>query len=174
MIGRVRQISYLVPDLDTAMAEYATVHRIGPWFANDPLPVEHATYRGEPAELHMRIASAFSGDLEVELIEPLGRSPSVYREAIDARGFGLHHVCYHSDSLQPDVDAFSEAGYEIVEDLTVGGGFRIVYLGRVGTVGTCVELIEPTPAVTTLLDGWKGEADEWDGVHRVTRQGTVT
>ena len=135
MIGPVRQIASLVSDLDEAMARYSSLHRIGPWFASDPMPTARSTYRGRPAPVRIRAASAYSDELEIELIQPLDEEPSIYREAIERIGFGLHHVCYHSDDLEADLGGFLAGGYELVQEFYVGS-FRIVYVGRPGEIGS--------------------------------------
>lgn len=168
MIGSVRQIAYLVSNLEAATAQWSAVHHVGPWFASDPMPTSQAVYRGRPGRIALRAASAYSGNMEIELIQPLDDNPSIYREAIDRIGYGLHHICYHSDALDSDIAAFVAGGQEIVQEFIVAGNFRIVYLGQPGVIGSYIELIQMTPAVTAMMESWELAAAEWDGVHRIT------
>lgn len=171
MIGPVRQVSYLVPDLERAMAEFAAARRLGPWYVSDPMDTHDAWYRGHPGAVRLRAGSAYSGGIEVELIQPLGDDPSIYREAVERNGYGLHHVCHHCTALDEDIATMLGYGYELVQAFKVAGDFRIVYLGRPGVIGSYVELIQLTPAVEQLFAGWQHAAAQWDGLHRVHRLG---
>jgi len=167
MIGPVRQIAWLVPDLEAATRLWSAAHRVGPWFASDPMPTAKAVYRGEPGHIALRAASAYSGDLEIELIQPLGDDRSIYREAVEQMGYGLHHVCHHSDALDEDITRMTAKGYELVQEFWVGE-FRIVYLGTPGSIGSYVELIQMTPEVDALMAGWRRAAADWDGRYAIT------
>ena len=92
--GPITQNGYVVPDLDAAMKHWVDVLGVGPWFDMGVPDFEDMTYRGKPTDPKVRIALANSGDLQIELIEPLDKEPSCYREFLDAtRGKGgLQHV----------------------------------------------------------------------------------
>ena len=67
--GPVRQMGYVVTDLDQAMAGWLELG-VGPWFVMRGLPLQ-ADYRGEPCETTLSLAFANSGEMQIELIQQM-------------------------------------------------------------------------------------------------------
>jgi len=63
----------IVRDLEAAMKRHWETCKIGPWdiYQFEPGKVENYTYRGKPATHACLIAIAWSGDTQLELIQPL-------------------------------------------------------------------------------------------------------
>lgn len=89
----IRQLAVVVRDLDATVAAYHRIFGWGPWRILDVAKVPHRDthVRGVPAAYDMRSAVTTVGDLDFEIIEP-GAGPSPYREFLDTRGLGLHHI----------------------------------------------------------------------------------
>ena len=81
--GPIRQNGYVVRDLDRAIDAWLDVG-VGPWLVLPHLTQTGSVYRGQPTEPVVSIAFANSGELQVELIEQEGASPSIYREFLEA------------------------------------------------------------------------------------------
>ena len=119
----------------------------------------------------VRIALGNSGDLQIELVQPLDREPSMFREFIDAGHRGLQHVAHWFDSPAAYDAALAVAtslGYEVAQSGTFGENGRSVLLDvHRGYPGTVVELSEAC--------GWKADmfrkvavaARDWDGSYPV-------
>ena len=88
--GPVRQIGYVVRDIDAAIAPWVAMG-IGPWFVIRELPLR-TLYRGRPCEVVQSIALANSGDLQIELIAQHGDTPSIFTEFLDAHGEALREL----------------------------------------------------------------------------------
>ena len=43
--GEIRQVAYLVPDIEAAMDYWANVLGVGPWFYNPRVPIENRRHR---------------------------------------------------------------------------------------------------------------------------------
>jgi hypothetical protein len=71
--GPIRQIGYVVTDLDKALAGWVELG-VGPWFVMRGLP-QHVTYRGEPCEITLSLALANSGDMQFEVIQQQDDTP---------------------------------------------------------------------------------------------------
>ena len=67
--GQIRQIGYVVTDLDRAIAKWVDLG-VGPWFVMRHLS-QRVDYRGQPTEITISLALSNSGDLQVELIQPV-------------------------------------------------------------------------------------------------------
>src|SRR5262245_21188020 len=81
--GTVRRNGYVVPDVDRAIAQWVEAG-VGPWFVLREAEQSALYFRGERSDPVLSIAWSNSGDLQLELIQPHGDRPSVYREFLDA------------------------------------------------------------------------------------------
>ena len=89
----IKQVAVVVHDLDEAVARWSAQLGIGPWTAYrlEPPRLQDMRYHGEPAQFSLRHALAWQGDVQFELVQPLS-GPSIFRDHLDERGEGLHHV----------------------------------------------------------------------------------
>jgi hypothetical protein len=93
-----------------------------------PLLTEGQVYRGTPSMADVAIAMGFAGHMQIELIQPLDDNPSVYRETIEARGHGFHHVgiaCRDVDAMLP---GYLARGYTLAFRAPVPTGGSVAYL----------------------------------------------
>ena len=91
--GATMQVASIVRDLETAMKRHWEVFGIGPWdiWEFNPAIVHDYIYRGKPATHTCLIACAWSGDTQVELIQPIS-GYSIYDEHLARRGEGWIHI----------------------------------------------------------------------------------
>ena len=92
-IGEISQIGIIVRDLQKATDNYWSTLGIGPWMTMriEPPLLADVTMRGKPVEASMVAAIAQSGNIQLELIQPL-EGPSIWKEFLEQRGEGIHHV----------------------------------------------------------------------------------
>src|SRR3989442_1365751 len=57
----------------------------------DSLDLAHTEYRGQPSTARAKLAFLSMGQVDVELIEPLGE-PSTWKDHLNTQGVGLHHI----------------------------------------------------------------------------------
>jgi hypothetical protein len=71
--GATMQVAVIVRDLDAAMKRHWDVFKVGPWdiWEFNPETVKDYVYRGKPATHSCLIACAWSGDTQLELIQPV-------------------------------------------------------------------------------------------------------
>ncbi len=120
--GPVHQVGIVVEDLERAITGHSRLlgYSDTDWRRADfgPESVERLLVRGAPVEFSMRLGFAGS-DPELELIEPVS-GPSIYREWLDERGEGLHHLAVVVRSLAEATAAMEHAGFGVVQ---AGAGF---------------------------------------------------
>ena len=79
--GKLVQLAYLVPDVDTGMAEWSKHAGVGPWtcFRNIALP---STYMGQELDLQIHEALSYIGELQIQLVQSLNdpQTPTPYSE----------------------------------------------------------------------------------------------
>ena len=100
VFGDLRQLGYVVRDIEAAMTYWIEVNGVGPFFYIERVPLASFTYRGRPSMPEMSIALAFSGSAQVELIQQRNDAPSMYKDYLDAGQEGLQHVAYWPDEYE--------------------------------------------------------------------------
>lgn len=139
------QIGIVVPDLDAALASYAALVPATTWslYTYDRSVMSGSTYRERPGEFSMRLA--LSSDWpQIELIEPLA-GPSIYREWLDERGAGLHHLGFLVGSIDHAISTMIAGGCGLLQSgrgygAAGDGGFA--YFDTAAALGVIVETIE--------------------------------
>ena len=108
-VRQVLQVCVVVRDLQKAMERYWNVLGIGPWRIHTyhPPRLTDTTLRGKSQPYPMRLALAEVGLVQWELIQPL-EGPSIYKEFLEEKGEGLHHVAFAVDDYDQAVGAFKK------------------------------------------------------------------
>lgn len=87
---QVKQVCVVVHDLDETIRRYWKTAGIGPWAVWTP-KLTDMRIRGIEAAYSMKLALAWTKDFMWEVVQPL-EGPSIYREFLDEKGAGMHHV----------------------------------------------------------------------------------
>jgi hypothetical protein len=170
-LGAVMQVAYTVADLQTALTHWVHGLRVGPFFVFDDLAIEDERYYGRPSDAKLSVALAYSGSLCIELVQQTNDAPSVFRDAIRARGYGFHHWALSTDDLDADVARYEALGARVAFSGRVTIGGRFAYLDTTERLGGMVELIEIDGRVEGLFANLKSVAEAWDGCDPVRRPG---
>jgi len=92
LFGPLRQMGFVVRDIDKAMRHWVAVCGIGPWFIAEKLPLDAFWFKDQRHDdIHLTIALANSGDVQLELIQQRDDKPTMYREFLAAGHEGLQH-----------------------------------------------------------------------------------
>src|ERR1700761_8502941 len=91
------QTAYIVEDLMRSVDEWLRTTGIGPFFIMSNVRPQNGRYRGVPMQVEMNIAFAQAGPMQIELIQQLDDTPSVYREGFGPSHSRFHHLCYFAD-----------------------------------------------------------------------------
>ena len=162
-LGQIRQLGYVVPDIEAAMAYWSDVMGVGPFFYNPRVPIEEYRYRGESYEPENSVALANSGFIQVELIQPRNDVPSMYRDFVQAGHAGLQHVAYWTTSFDADLASMRARGFEVRMEGRVGADGRFVYFDREMHPGTVIELSEVLGPKGRMFDTIRAASEGWDG-----------
>lgn len=165
--GVIKQIAYVVDDLDAAIAHWIELVRAGPFFRIDGVRVEDMVYRGAPAAAELSIAVGNSGGVQIELIQQRDGGPSVYRELPR----GVHHLALLADDFETESQRLVRLGAPLAFALTLPGICRVHYHDSVRRFGHFLELWESTEAMRGLLEMVESAARGWDGRDPVRRIG---
>jgi hypothetical protein len=160
--GGIIQTAFVVKDIHDAMASWVEDCKVGPWFLLDHWTGDHPVYRGAPSQAGVAIAMAFAGHMQIELIQPNDAQPSVYKETIDARGYGFHHLGRATLAIDADIAELEARGYSLAFRAGVPTGGDVAYLGRPGDAGF-LELITATDAMEEAFTRFWQASVDWDG-----------
>jgi catechol 2,3-dioxygenase-like lactoylglutathione lyase family enzyme len=161
--GEIRQLGYVVDDIEAAMDHWSRVLGVGPFFYNPRVPIENYFYQGARYEPHNSVALANSGPLQIELIQTRNDVPSMYRDFRQAGHRGLQHVAYWTDNYDADLERLTAQGFEPVMGGEVGERGRFVYFGTEHHPGTVIELSEVTGPKGKMFDLIRSASQGWDG-----------
>lgn len=161
--GEIRQLGYVVPDIEAAMDYWSRELGVGPWFYNPKVPIVNYRYRGESYQPHNSVALANSGPLQVELIQTRNDVPSMYRDFMRAGNFGLQHVAYWTQDYDADLARLTAQGLKQVMSGEVGERGRFVYFDTEYHPGTVIELSEVAGPKGTMFRMIREASEDWDG-----------
>jgi hypothetical protein len=160
--GGIIQTAFVVEDIRESIDSWIQDCHVGPWFLLDHWTGDHPVYRGAPSRADVAIAMAFSGHMQIELIQPNDGNPSVYKEAIDARGYGFHHLGRASDDIGADIAALEGRGYALAFRAGVPTGGDVAYMDKPGYSGF-LELITATSGMEEAFTRFWRASVGWDG-----------
>lgn len=143
IMGQARQIAYMVDDINAAVEYWHEEHGVGPFLVTrNQAPLSNAYYRGEKAQTsRVNIAFAYVGDMQLELIELIGDTPGLYKEALDKANYGVHHYAVLVEDFPSAYNWALDNGYDAVIDSGVDGLARMAYMESPES-GMILEVIE--------------------------------
>jgi len=162
-LGEIRQLGYVVEDIEAGMKYWTEVMGVGPWYYNPRVPIKNYQYCGQHYEVHNSVALANSGNLQVELIQTRNDAPSMYRDFKAAVGTGLQHVAFWTDTFDADLKKMTDMGYVVKMGGEVGENVRFVYFDKEYHPGTVIDLSEVLGPKGELFKTIREAAVDWDG-----------
>jgi methylmalonyl-CoA/ethylmalonyl-CoA epimerase len=138
----VAQVAILVKDIEESGKLWADVLGVDPPKAavSTSHPDRPTTFHGEVTHAEAKLAFIKMGNIELELIEPMGEG-STWQEFLDTHGEGIHHIAFWVKDIEGISKKLSLKGIPTVQ--TGGwdtGGYS--YLDARETLGCIVELLE--------------------------------
>ena len=152
LMGRqlqISQIAVVCNDLEQTMARYTALLGWGPWsvYRHEPPRLHDTELRGARVEYTMLGAETHVGDTGFELLQPL-EGPSIYKEWLEQRGEGLHHVAVMLRSVEESTKLkrrFAEIGAPVL---------------MAGRIGETIEYfyVDTEPSLKIILESGSGHA----------------
>ena len=82
LFGAVRQIGYVVPNLDEAIESWVRNAGIGPFFRLDHMPLTTFRVRGRETHVDLSVACAQSGEVQIECLDGSNDPPPKYADGV--------------------------------------------------------------------------------------------
>jgi len=159
--GPIRQLAYVVDDLDASIQRWITLHGVGPWtvYRNTTMA---GRCRGQATRVKLHVGLSYQNDLQIELIQVISTTPSPYQTSHGTALTGMHHIAWHSADLDRDVGLAQTRGLEPVFEAS-NGVVRVAYLESPLDPGPLYEFIAAEPVVLQgFADGLQA-SKAWDG-----------
>jgi len=161
--GEVRQIGYVVTDIEAAMRHWSQTLGIGPWFYAAKIVDDEFEYKGEPSPIERSVALANSGFIQMELVQQRNDAPSMYRDFLRAGRTGAQHFAYWTTNFDADLARLTGLGLTVGMRGRVGPGGRYVYFETEFHPGTVIELSEISGPKGALFRKIREASENWDG-----------
>jgi hypothetical protein len=154
------QNCWVVPDLNRAIQGWLALG-IGPFFTFE-INVPDAVYRGSQVPLHIDVALAQAGPVQIELIQQLNNAPSAYRDSIPDGAGGFHHICRAYGRYDEALAVLKS------QDVTIAmsgqlGPTRFCYADTREQLGCMLELVDESPMGAAMQKLVHDGAINWDG-----------
>ena len=159
------QNAWVVDDIEAAAMQWVSDTGVGPFFMAEYSAeiLTNTLYRGTPTEITMKTALAQAGDVQIELIQPVGSQPNIYRDTVPVGQTRFHHMCCWSDDLNADISHYKAAGFEVASQGEVISGPRFAYIDCHEKLGCMIELMEVNEPLQQMFQMIKAAAENWDG-----------
>ena len=150
--GGVFQHAYVVADLATAERSMREALGCSPFVDLAPADLDYEL-RGESVQAALAIGFARSGDVQLELIQPV-RGPGLHAEFLAERGGGVHHLGFMVDDLD---ETLADAARLGAPKLMGGefGSLRFAYLDTFAAIGVYSEVVEDPDGMMASLQPWR-------------------
>lgn len=123
------QVGFVYPNLEEAIALYEPL--FGEFKVVDYGEMEGASFRGQPSPYRVKIAVAYTGELEIELIEWVsGETP--HKEFVQAGRSGMHHLSFTVQDLDAVIERAGPLGYDPIWYHAMSDEIKYTYLERPG------------------------------------------
>lgn len=164
--GSIKQVAYVVKDMDAALGYWTEVLNAGPFFMFEHSQMDDQRYRGGRSDVDVSLAVGNSGDVQIELIFCENDAPSVYKEFLDAGRLGVHHVGLMPESYETAYKQYESLGFEAAFECKISGT-SLVYFDTVSALGHFTELWERSDAFIDFMGHVKEASVGWDGTDPV-------
>lgn len=154
----LQRLVQVVPSLEPAMHAWARTTGAGPFFTFPALAFKDFQHRGSEVRPAMSVATAYAGDVLLELVELHDSTASPWLEL----GVGTLAPSLVVEDLDASLAAEAAAGHECVTRGTYSFGARFAFVDARASTGTLVQLIEKQFVLTQLTGVMRNIAAEWD------------
>lgn len=159
--GPLNQMAFVVPAMQAGIDFWTGTMGVGPFFVFPELHAEKADYRGQDYIYQFGAAIAYSGNINIELIEP--RGPSIFDDFLRAGGQGMHHTCRFVEDMASAQAELEALGGKRIQGARFGPGSEVAYFDMSGDEAVILELAQLPAQSRALFDAVKAAGANWDG-----------
>ena len=130
-VSEIRQMGYVVPDVEAAMNYWINELGVGPWYYAPKMIASDYIYRGDTGyDPVVSVGLANLGAMQIELIQPRDDIPTLYRDFLNAGLAGVQHFAYWTEDFDADAARAKENGFSPAASGVIGPHGRFVYFEK--------------------------------------------
>ena len=138
----ITQVGIIVRDIEAKARAWAEVLGlpVPEIMITDAYERAQTEYNGKPSNAQAKLAFFHLGQVDLELIEPVGK-PSTWQDQLDEHGDSLHHLAFEIKGMPEKVAYLEAKGLPLVQRGEYPGG-RYAYINGNAQLGAILELLE--------------------------------
>jgi methylmalonyl-CoA/ethylmalonyl-CoA epimerase len=138
----VSQVGIIVENIEQSIDLYSGLFGVEkpPIIITDEYDKTRATYKGQPTPARAKLAFFIMGQVQIELIEPIGE-PSTWKDHLDKRGASFHHLAFIVPDTGKAVEYLAAHGMPVEQQGEYTGGMY-TYIDCADQLGVTIELLE--------------------------------
>jgi catechol 2,3-dioxygenase-like lactoylglutathione lyase family enzyme len=148
-LPRLSQLGIVVNDINKTVKYLSGTFGIGPWFRAGLSDTEHYLGGKKKINYETDLVLAFTGKIQIELIEQKEGDRNVYVDHLEKKGEGIHHLGFFVSDIDKRLEAVDKMGIDILQSGTIksvgkGGGSvtKYAYLDTEEIGGIIIEYIQ--------------------------------
>ena len=137
----ITQVGIIVRDIEARARAWSDVLGLPmpEIIVTDTVDIAHTEYKGEPSTARAKLAFFHMGQVDVELIEPIGE-PSTWNDQLQ-HGDSLHHIAFQIKGMKEKLAYLNSKGFPLIQRGDYTGG-RYAYVDSSKQLGAILELLE--------------------------------
>ena len=159
--GPIKQVAYLVEDLSPSLERWSRYSGIGPWTVYKNV-VMVGQCRGQDTSVIIDVGLSYQGELQIEIIEVISRTPSPYQDAAGRTLVGMHHIAWMTGDLDADMDKAAGRGLSLAF-AAANPASKVAYFESPAEPGIMFEFIQVTPIILEGFAQGVAASRDWDG-----------
>ena len=138
----ITQVGIIVQDIEAKARAWAEVLGlpVPEIMITDTYEYAQTEYNGQPTEARAKLTFFHLGQVDLELIEPVGK-PSTWQDQLDGHGDSLHHIAFVIKGMSEKIAYLEARGLPLVQRGEYTGG-RYAYFNGSAQLGAILELLE--------------------------------
>ncbi|WP_257350524.1 VOC family protein [Pseudalkalibacillus decolorationis] len=141
----ITQIAIVVHDIESASDAYCKLFGIEKpsIITAGPSEITKIEFQGKPTEAKAKFMFIKTPLIELELIEPDDDSQSIWKDHLDTKGEGVHHIAFVVKNIQDKIDVLEQMGYPLIQKgYFWNGKGEYAYMDTTSTYKVIIELLE--------------------------------
>src|SRR5262245_37946984 len=112
----VMQVGIIVRDIEAKARAWSEILGIPipPIIITDTVDVAQTEYQGQPTSARAKLAFFHMGQVDIELIEPIGE-PSTWKDQLDQHGDSMHHIAFQVQGMRDKLAYLDSNGIPLVQ-----------------------------------------------------------
>jgi len=141
---KLAQIAWVVKDIETTLKFFQDVMGINNFSKVDTIRVKDfgATWYGKPSNAESLVAMAYTGEMFIELIQPVSGN-SIFQDYIDKNpAGGIQHIAYSITVAKLDkvISEYAEKGFPVISSFDHPIA-KIVFFDTTKEIGVMTEIM---------------------------------